>query len=89
MMDTLVTFAAVAGPLAVWMIVISGAEMLIERRPHNRDLDNNRPHQPANPLHAHQRGRGRRDSVSRAVAQRKKIAPRGGRTPARRARKTL
>ena len=32
MMDNLVTFAAVAGPLAVWMIVISGAEMLIERR---------------------------------------------------------
>lgn len=32
MMDNLVTFAAIAGPLAVFMIVVSGVEMYIERR---------------------------------------------------------
>ena len=31
MMDNLVTFAAIAGPLAVFMIVVSGVEMYIER----------------------------------------------------------
>lgn len=32
MMDNLVTFAAIAGPLAIFMIVVSGVEMYIERR---------------------------------------------------------
>lgn len=31
-MDNLVTFVVVAGPLAVFMIVVSGVEMYIERR---------------------------------------------------------
>ena len=32
MMDNLVIFAAMVGPLAVFMIVVSGVEMYIERR---------------------------------------------------------
>lgn len=87
MMDNLVTFAAMVGPLAVFMIVVSEVEMYIERRGHNRHLDHHNPHHSTTPMHAHQRAGGRRDPVSRALAQRKKIAPRGGRTPTRRTRK--
>lgn len=87
MMDNLVTFAAIAGPLAIFMIVVSGVEMYIERRRHNRHLDHHNPHHSTTPVHAHQRAGSRRDPVPRALAQRKKIAPRGGRTPTRRTRK--
>lgn len=73
MMDNLVAFAAIAGPMAVFMIVVSGVEMYIERRRHNRHLDHHNPHHSTIPLHAHQRAGGRRDSVPRALAQRKKI----------------
>ncbi|MBC3938546.1 MULTISPECIES: hypothetical protein [Anaerotruncus] len=73
MMDNLVTFAAIAGPLAVFIIVVSGVEMYIERRGHNRHLDHHNPHHSTTPVHAHQRASGRRDSVPRALAQRKKI----------------
>lgn len=54
MMDNLVTFAVVAGPLAVFLIVVSGVEMYIERRRHNRHLDHHNPHHSTTPVHAHQ-----------------------------------
>ena len=87
MMDNLVTFAAIAGPLAIFMIVVSGVEMYIERRRNNRHLDHHNPHHSTTPLHAHQRTGGRSDPVPRALAQRKKIAPCGMAVPTRRTRK--
>ena len=73
MMDNLVIFAAMVGPLAVFMIVVSEVEMYIERRGHNRHLDHHNPHHSTTPLHAHQRAGSRSDPVPAALAQRKKI----------------